>query len=194
VQEIVETPISARADALDDAVRRHTGRIEARAQVFRIQLYLVAVILVGNVAYQSQRLRMSARALRRANANLQREVAERRRAAAALATSEERFRAITESAHDAIVSVDAGGCIVSWNPRPRRSSGTAPARSSGAHSSVSCLGETAGSTRRASAPARPPAPPDGRVGRSSCPAGARMAASSRWSCRCRSGRRLMAAT
>ena len=49
--------------------------------------------------------------------NLQREIAERRQAAAALRTSEERFRAITESANDAIVSVDAHGRIVSWNAK-----------------------------------------------------------------------------
>lgn len=117
VRQIVAAPIPARVEALEEVVGRYSDRIEARAQVFRILLYLVAMILVGYVLYQFNRLRASARALRRANVSLEREIAERRQAAAALRASEERFRAITESANDAIVSVDDGGCIVSWNAK-----------------------------------------------------------------------------
>src|SRR4029434_106866 len=42
---------------------------------------------------------------------------QRQQAAAALRASEERFRAITESANDAIISADSSGNIVSWNAR-----------------------------------------------------------------------------
>ena len=117
VREIVAAPLAARADPVEAVVRRHADRIEARAQLFRISLYLVAVVLVCYVLYQFSRLRAGAHALRRVNATLEREIAERRQAAAALRTSEERFRAITESANDAIVSVDVGGRVVSWNAK-----------------------------------------------------------------------------
>jgi PAS domain S-box-containing protein len=117
VRQIVDAPIRTHVDVLDEVIRRHADRVEARAQVFRVLLYLVAVVLLGYLIYQFNRLRASGRSLRRANANLQREITERRQAAAALRISEERFRAITESANDAIVSVDVAGHIVSWNAK-----------------------------------------------------------------------------
>src|SRR5262245_15523952 len=103
LRQIVAAPIPATADGLQEMVLAHSGRIEARAQIFRILLYLVAVVLVGYLLHQFSRLRASARDLGRVNRVLEREVAERRQAAAALRVSEERFRAITESANDAIV-------------------------------------------------------------------------------------------
>jgi hypothetical protein len=97
VRRIIAAPIPARASALEAVVGRHADGIDARAQVFRILLYLVAVVLVGSMLYHFIRLRANARVLRRANVNLQREVAERRRAAAALRTSEERWCEPTEA-------------------------------------------------------------------------------------------------
>ena len=88
---------------------RHAQGVEARARAFQLLLYLVAVILLGYLLYQFARLRAGAQALRRAYAG--------GRGAAALTASEERFRAITESANDAIVSADRAGRIVSWNAR-----------------------------------------------------------------------------
>jgi PAS domain-containing protein len=117
--QIVAAPTAARAAAVQDAVLRHANRVEARAQVFRVLLYLVAVVLLGYLLHQFRRLRASARNLRRANLDLEREVAEHQRVAAALRTSEERFRAITESANDAIVSADESGRIVSWKREGR---------------------------------------------------------------------------
>ena len=49
-----------------------------------------------------------------------RDVTERHQAEMALRRSEARFRSVTESATDAIVSVDGGGTIVSWNPAAAR--------------------------------------------------------------------------
>jgi PAS domain S-box-containing protein len=117
LRQIVAAPIMARADAVQDVVLRHSNRIEARAQVFRVLLYLVAVVLLGYLLYQFGRLRASARVLRRTNLDLEREIAEHQQAADALRTSEERFRAITESANDAIISADRSGRIVSWNAK-----------------------------------------------------------------------------
>jgi PAS domain S-box-containing protein len=53
--------------------------------------------------------------VRQANADLRREMAERRQTELALRASEERFRAITETASEAIISADQGGIIISWN-------------------------------------------------------------------------------
>ncbi|MBK7974779.1 MAG: PAS domain S-box protein [Deltaproteobacteria bacterium] len=49
-----------------------------------------------------------------------RDVTERRRAEAALRTSEERLRAMSDSAPDAMVTFDARGHIVGWNPAAER--------------------------------------------------------------------------
>src|SRR5262245_4932834 len=117
LRQIVAVPVMAQAEAVRDVVFRRSNLIEARAQVFRVLQYVMAVVLLGYLLYQFGRLRASAGSLRRANLDLEREVAERRQAAAALRTSEERFRAITESANDAIISADRRGRIVSWNAK-----------------------------------------------------------------------------
>ena len=117
LRQIIAAPTAAHAAALQDAVLQYANRVEARAQLFRVLLYLVAVMLLGYLLYQFARLRANARDLRRANADLQREMGERQQAVTALRASEERFRAITESANDAIISADSSGHIVSWNAR-----------------------------------------------------------------------------
>jgi PAS domain S-box-containing protein len=117
LRQIIVTPTASHADALQGAVLQYASRVEARAQLFRVLLYLVAVVLLGYLLYQFARLRANARELRKANAGLQREMDERQQAVAALRASEERFRAITESANDAIISADSTGHIVSWNAR-----------------------------------------------------------------------------
>jgi PAS domain S-box-containing protein len=117
LRQIITAPTTAHAEALQNTVLQYAARVEARAQLFRVLLYLVAVLLLGYLLYQFARLRANARDLRRANADLQREMGERQQAVAALRASEERFRAITESANDAIISADSTGHIVSWNAR-----------------------------------------------------------------------------
>ena len=53
--------------------------------------------------------------LRRLNTALQQEIAERMRAEASLRESELRYRSVTQTAVDAIVTIDNNGRIVSWN-------------------------------------------------------------------------------
>jgi PAS domain S-box-containing protein len=115
VHQIVDAPTSQLVRTLQDAVQRYAMQVEARAQVFRLLLYLVAVTLVGYVVFQFVRLRARARDLHQINADLERAMGERQVAETALRTSEERLRAITESANEAIVSVDSTGNVVSWN-------------------------------------------------------------------------------
>ncbi len=115
LREIIEAPIVVRVDDLQVALRKYSEEIEARAQTYRFLLYLVAVILVGYLLYQFAKLRANTLALRRIHANLQQETAERLQAELSLRESEECLRSITESAHEAIVSADSLGRIVSWN-------------------------------------------------------------------------------
>ena len=85
VRQIIAAPTAAHAAALQDAVLQYATRAEARAQRFRVLLYLVAVMLLGYLLYQFARLRAQARDLRRANADLQREMGERQQAVCRLA-------------------------------------------------------------------------------------------------------------
>jgi PAS domain S-box-containing protein len=80
--------------ALHAAVGQYEARHAARAQVFRLLLYLVALALLGALLLLFTRLQAKARALR---------------------TSEEHFRAITDTASEAIISTDQSWTIVSWN-------------------------------------------------------------------------------
>src|SRR5262249_35711628 len=73
LRQIIAAPTTAHADALQNAVLQYANRVEARAQLFRVLLYLVAVILLGYLFYQFARLRSNARDLRRANTDLERE-------------------------------------------------------------------------------------------------------------------------
>lgn len=61
------------------------------------------------------RLRAQAWDLRRANTELRLEMTERQQAELGLRASEERFRAMTETASEAIISADGTGTIISWN-------------------------------------------------------------------------------
>jgi PAS domain S-box-containing protein len=86
---------------LQTAVLDYDRRVEKIAQVYRVLLYAVAVLLLGYIVLQFARLR--------------RAIVDRLHAATALRASEARFRAISESAKEAIVSVGNEGKIVSWN-------------------------------------------------------------------------------
>jgi PAS domain S-box-containing protein len=126
VRQIVDAPTPQLVRTLQAAVQRYAMQVEARAQVFRFLLYLVAVTLVGYLVAQFARLRARARDLHQINADLHRTMGERLTVETALRTSEERLRAITESANEAIVSVDSTGNVVSWNAGATAVFGYAP--------------------------------------------------------------------
>ncbi|MDT4328671.1 DAHL domain-containing protein [Methylomonas sp. MS20] len=115
LQSIIGQPILSRIDDLQHALRLYGDVAERRAEHFRLALYLVAVLLAAYLLYQFALLRSHTLALRRAHASLKQEIGERLQAESWLRESEARLRAITDSAREAIVSVDAGGNLVSWN-------------------------------------------------------------------------------
>lgn len=115
MRKIIDAPVVTHLNDLQGALNNYSDGVEKRAQIYRLLLYLVAVILVGYLIYQFARLRAHTLALQRAHAHLQQETTERLLAENALRESEGRLRAITDSAHEAIVSADSGGHIVSWN-------------------------------------------------------------------------------
>jgi PAS domain S-box-containing protein len=94
VRQLLGVPTTHRLQTLQAAALQYSERREARAQVFRLLLYLVAIALLGSLFLLFTRLQAKARALR---------------------SSEEHFRAITETASEAIVSADTSWTIVSWN-------------------------------------------------------------------------------
>jgi len=94
VRQLLSVPTTRHLQVLQAAVLQYGERREARAQVFRLLLYLVAIALLGSLLVLFTRLQVQARALR---------------------TSEEHFRAITETASEAIISSDHTWTIVSWN-------------------------------------------------------------------------------
>ena len=75
--------------------------------------------------------------LQAANQSLHRQIAERVRVEAELRQAEERFRLLVEGVEDyAIVMLDPGGHVVSWNAGAQRISGYAEAEVAGRHSGL----------------------------------------------------------
>lgn len=116
LRQIAAAPTTQRANELQAQVETVSGQAETQAQGFRYALFFVSLVLLAYLVNQFARLRASARELRRSNDRLSREIGEREQAEAALRSSEERLRAIADSAPDAIVSTDSRGAIVAWNP------------------------------------------------------------------------------
>lgn len=116
LRQIGAAPTTAHVSQLQAAVEKVSGEAESRAQVFRYLMFFVSLVLLAYLLGQFAQLRSSARKLQLSNDELNREIGERVQAEAALRGSEERFRAIAESARDAIISVDSAGAIASWNP------------------------------------------------------------------------------
>ena len=94
LRQLLSVPTTRHLQALQAAVVQYDARRDARAQVFRLLLYLVAIALLGSLLLLFTRLQAKAQALR---------------------TSEEHFRAITETASEAIISTDQSWTMVSWN-------------------------------------------------------------------------------
>ena len=96
------TPTHELIARLDASVQAYGDRIEARTQPFLDALFIASVVFVGYIVWLLLRVQAHAANLGRANESLR--------------ESEGRYRAITESAQEAIVTVDATGLIRSWNP------------------------------------------------------------------------------
>ncbi|MFO1351792.1 MAG: DAHL domain-containing protein [Gammaproteobacteria bacterium] len=77
LREIAAAPTTAGARAVRGTLMQYAGQSEARAQRFRVLLYLVAVVLLAYLIHLFSRLRANALDLRRANADLRREISER---------------------------------------------------------------------------------------------------------------------
>jgi C4-dicarboxylate-specific signal transduction histidine kinase len=88
VRQVVDAQTALRAHDVQAALAQHTRTAEGRAQVFRLLLFAVSVLMLAYVVYQLARLRAGALNLRHANADLQREMAERTRATEALRVKE----------------------------------------------------------------------------------------------------------
>jgi PAS domain S-box-containing protein len=115
LRRITGSPAAPRARELEAALVAYADQVEGRAQVFRYALYFFSIVLIGYVVHQFIRLRTTARRLTATNARLLQEIAERAKAEIALRAREQQYRSITQFAHEAIISVDSEGFIVSWN-------------------------------------------------------------------------------
>ena len=87
MRAIVIAPTTQKADMLQAAVLRYSSGVERNAHLALELTYVVALMLLAYLIYQSARL----------------------------LSSDLRFRAITESTREAIVSVDTRGRVHSWN-------------------------------------------------------------------------------
>ena len=79
LRQLLAAPTTAQVRTLREASLQYYSRMEARAQVHRILLYLVAVVLLAYLVYLFNRLRANARDLARANTSLRHEMDERTR-------------------------------------------------------------------------------------------------------------------
>ncbi len=79
LRQLLIAPTTVQARALRHASLQYHSQIEARAQLFRVFLYAVAVILLAYLAYLFTRLRANTRDLEQANADLHRDITERKR-------------------------------------------------------------------------------------------------------------------
>lgn len=72
-------------------------------------------IVISKLRQFSSELEQRMITLRKAKAELEEEVSERRKAEESVRASEIKFRSLTQSANDAIISADSNGNITSWN-------------------------------------------------------------------------------
>ena len=92
-----------------------SGSIKALTALASVPTAILLVKLIPHALRLPSPARLEA-----ANAELQREIAERGRAENQLRESEGRVRAVLDSALDAVIVMDAEGKIIDWNALPRR--------------------------------------------------------------------------
>src|SRR3989449_4936582 len=101
--------------------RLHTRAAEMETDIFRkAQQIQITERLRARAAQMEAEISRRAQQIQEANNQLQRELDARKRAEAALQKSEEGFRAVAETATEAIVSADKRGHITYFNPGAER--------------------------------------------------------------------------
>jgi len=137
--------LKARENCRDIPVIFLSGITEVEQRVEGLELGAVDFIskpfqrdeLLARVRNQMELFRLRARLerqaadLRLANEQLLIEIDERKRAEGALRESEARYRAVTQTANDAIITADDEGIIVSWNQGAEKMFGYSEAEISG---------------------------------------------------------------
>jgi diguanylate cyclase (GGDEF)-like protein/PAS domain S-box-containing protein len=137
--------LKAREDCRDIPVIFLSGITEVEQRVEGLKLGAVDFIskpfqrdeLLARVRNQMELFRLRARLerhaadLRLANEQLLIEIDERKRVEGALRESEARYRAVTQTANDAIITADDKGIIVSWNQGAEKMFGYTEAEISG---------------------------------------------------------------
>ena len=126
VGALPDAPVLVRSFSLYDS-GRVLGRVEIthsyRAVVFGTLVAALLGLALGIMAYAAMFV-LPLRAMRRVTAALARETA-------ALSASASRYRAVAETASDAIITADGAGTIVGWNPAAERMFGHTEAEAIG---------------------------------------------------------------
>jgi PAS domain S-box-containing protein len=99
---LMAAPTTVQARALRKALQRQHAKLEGRARLFRLLLYLAAVALLIYLLYLFARLQANARDLKLANEASQQEIVERRQTEAALRQSEERYMLAMQGANEGL--------------------------------------------------------------------------------------------
>ncbi|MBF5045494.1 response regulator [Aggregicoccus sp. 17bor-14] len=131
LRAIAAQPLSREADSLIVSYLRHYGEALARAERFRLYLFVAGLLLVAYALFVLLRLSRASAQLEALNSGLEAHVAERTRALqeanAELRAAETRKAAVLEAALDCIVSLDEHGRIEEFNPAAERTFGHARA-------------------------------------------------------------------
>jgi PAS domain S-box-containing protein len=131
LRKIASQSLSSSVDQLFATYLRLYSEAAARAERFRLALFVVSLLLVAYALYTLLRLSRASAQLEALNSGLEARVDERTRALreanAELTAAEARKSAVLEAAIDCIISLDPEGRISEFNPAAERTFGHARA-------------------------------------------------------------------